>query len=88
MSKMQHYVIQGFAMVTSPGKVADCDIFFRTLGHSPQITGIDLFKKDKTYLGFVYPVNLDIPVKRAILDYIKNHKSKWIRVYHAAPKTI
>jgi len=84
-SKPEHYYIQGFAVVVSPGKVADADIFFRSLGHSPQITGVDLYRKDKAYLGFVYPVNLDIEQKRAMLKYIKSNPRKWVRVYHEMP---
>lgn len=79
--KPEHYYIQGFAMVVSPGKVADCDIFFRSLGYAPQITGIDLYDKEKRYLGFVYPSNIDMPLKRAILAYIKDHKKRWVRVF-------
>jgi len=79
--KAQKYVIQGFAMVTAPGKIADCDIFFRTLGHSPQVTGVDLYTKEKVYLGFVYPTNLSLDTKRAILKYIRTNTKKWIRVH-------
>jgi len=79
---VQHFYIQGFAMVVSPNHVADCDIYFRSLGHAPQITGIDLYSKDRRYLGWVYPSNIDMPVKRAILSYIKAHPKKWVRVWH------
>lgn len=88
MSTVQHYYIQGFAMVVSPGKVADCDVFFRSMGHSPQIVGIDLFTKDKKYLGWVYPANIPMDVKRALLEYIKKHKKQWVRVLHSAPKGV
>lgn len=81
MSTVQKYYIQGFAMVISPNRVADCDIFFRTIGHSPNIVGIDLYSKDKVYLGFVYPQNVDLTVKRAMLAYIKEHKKRWVRVH-------
>jgi len=79
--KVQKYYIQGFAMVVSPGSVADCDIYFRSLGHSPSISGVDLYKKDRTYLGFVYPQNLDLTVKRAMLAYIRDHRKRWVRVH-------
>lgn len=84
-TRTQHYYIQGFAMVVSPGKVADCTIFFRSIGYAPQITGVDLHKKDMTYLGWVYPSNLDMHVKRAMLEYIKKHKTRWVRVFHEYP---
>lgn len=80
---VKKYYVQGFAMVTAPGKVADCDIFFRSIGHSPSITGVDLYKKDHTYLGFVYPMNLDIEVKRAMLKYIRANPRKWVEVHDA-----
>jgi hypothetical protein len=84
-SRIMHYYLQGFAIVVSPNKVADCDIYFRSMGHSPQITGVDLYDKEKRYLGFVYPTNLDMAVKRAMLAYIKDHKKKWVRVFHKMP---
>lgn len=84
--KVQRFYIQGFAMVVSPGSVADCDIFFKSMGNSPSITGVDLYSKQKVYLGFVYPANLDTTVKRAMLKYIKDHTKKWVRVFHNEPK--
>jgi hypothetical protein len=73
-------------MVVSPGKVADCDIYFRSMGYAPQIVGVDLFKPDNhRYLGWVYPANIDMEVKRAMLEFIKKHKRDWVRVHHSAP---
>lgn len=77
---VEKYYIQGFAMVVSPGKVADCDIFFRSMGHSPSISGVDLYDKQRRYLGFVYPQNLDIPVRAAMRNYIRAHPKKWVRI--------
>lgn len=81
MNHVQKFYIQGFAMVVSPGRVADCDIFFRAIGHSPNIVGIDLYDKEKNYLGFVYPQNVDLAVKRAMRAYIMAHKKKWQRIH-------
>lgn len=86
MSTIMHFYIQGFSMVISPGKVADCDIYFRSIGYLPQIVGIDLYTKDKRYLGWVYPGNIAMDVNRAMLAYIKQHKRKWVRVHHSASK--
>jgi len=72
-------------MVVSPNHVADCDIFFQVRGGIPRVVGVDLYKKDRTYLGFVYPENLDLGVKRAMWAYIKAHKTKWVRVWHSVP---
>jgi len=79
--RVQHYYIQGFRMEVSPGRYADCDIFFRHMGFKPQVTGIDLYDHEKRYLGFVYPTNIDLPLKRAINEYLNNNKRKWVRVH-------
>lgn len=84
MSKrtVQHFYIQGFRMPLSPGKVVDCDIFFRSMGYAPQIIGIDVYKPDNhKYLGWVHPEQLDFPLKRAILAYIKDNKKRWVRTH-------
>lgn len=81
MSHVEKYYIQGFAMVVSPNRVADCDIYFRAIGHSPNIVGVDLYSKEKDYLGFVYPQNLALDVKRAMRNYIMAHKKKWQRIH-------
>jgi len=81
MHSVEKYCIQGFAFVLSPGHVVDCDIFFRTMGHSPSISGIDCYDKARGYVGFVYPQNLDIPVKRAMLKYIRGNPRKWHRIH-------
>ncbi len=81
MKNVQRYFLQGFAMVVSPNRVADCDIFFRTMGNSPQITGVDLYSKEMVYLGFVYPSNISLDVKRAMLAFIRQHKKNWHRVH-------
>jgi len=70
-------------MVISPNRTADCEIIFRSMGYAPQITGVDLFHPDThAYLGFVYPSNIDMPLKRAMLAFIKDHKKQWISVTH------
>jgi hypothetical protein len=81
MSNIQKYYIQGFALVVSPGKVADADIYFRTMGHSPSISGVDLYDNARRHLGFVYPENLELETKRAMLKYIRNNIKKWHRVF-------
>jgi len=81
MSYVQKYYIQGFAFPLSQNHTVDCDIFFRTIGNSPSITGIDCYTKERTYVGFVYPQNLDLPLKRAILEYIRHNKKRWHRVF-------
>jgi hypothetical protein len=78
---VEKYYCQGFRMEVSPQKFADCDIYFRWAGHGPNVTGIDLYSKDRTYLGFVYPTNLDLPLKRAIREYLTNNKRNWVRVH-------
>jgi len=80
---VRKYFIQGFAMVTAPGRVADCDIFFRSIGHSPSITGVDLYTKEHAYLGFVYPMNIAMETKRAMLKYIRSNPKKWVQVHGA-----
>jgi hypothetical protein len=81
MHSVEKYYIQGFAMVIAPGSVVDTDIYFRTMGHSPSISGIDCYRKDRTYVGFVYPHNLDLEVKRAIVKYIRSNPKKWHRLH-------
>lgn len=81
---VEKYYCQGFRMEVSPQVFADCDIFFRWAGYSPNITGVDLYDKEKRYLGFMYPTNIDLPIKRAMREYLQNHKRKWVRVHGRA----
>jgi len=87
MSNVEKYYVQGFRMVVSPNRVADCDIYFRTIGHSPNIVGVDLYHpQTHAHLGFVYPQNIDIPVKHAMREYIKKHHKLWVRVHMSAAR--
>jgi len=87
MRDVEKYYIQGFRMVVSPNHVAACDIFFRTIGHSPNIVGVDLYDpKTHVNLGFVYPQNIALDVKRAMLSYIKAHSKQWVRVHTSAER--
>jgi len=81
MHNVEKYYIQGFAMVVSPGHVVDTDVFFRTMGHSPSVSGIDCYDKQKGYVGFIYPQNLEIEIKRALLKYIRSNPRKWHRLH-------
>jgi len=87
MSNVEKYYVQGFRMVVSPGKVADCDIYFRTIGHSANIVGVDLYHtQTHQLLGFVYPENIPLDVKRAMREYIKTHHKRWVRVHMSADR--
>jgi len=84
--KFFNYYIQGFVTLISPGHVADCDVYFRTIvANVPQIRGVELFKKDRSYLGYWHPENIPLETKREILKYIKNNPKKWMRVYGRVP---
>jgi len=82
---MFHYYIQGFHTLVSPGHVADCDIYFRTMIHNiPQIRFVELWRKDRTYLGVWHTSNLPLETKREMIKFIKAHPKDWVRVYHNA----
>lgn len=83
MHKVQKYFIQGFRVQISNSRWVQSDIFFRTMGHSPQITGVDCYNQDMTYLGFIYPENLSLTLKKDILRYIRENKKRWQRVFTA-----
>jgi hypothetical protein len=80
-NEFQNFYIEGFFLTISPGKTAAACIYFKCGGRLINIRGVELFDRaTHAHLGYVYPSNLDLVVKREAINYIRNNTRKWIRV--------
>lgn len=77
MSTGRHYVVPGYFTVTAPGRVCECDIYIEVRGSFITVRGVDLFDKEKRFLGFWYPQNIGIDKRREMIDYCRKHTAKW-----------